>query len=99
MDVSRVIDMDRIFYSAEVANPDVSNWQLPNITTLYYAFRGTALSVENYSAFLENLASQPELPSGITLSTGPQYNASAQTARDYLVNDLGWSIFDGGVAP
>ena len=95
-DVSSVTDMASIFSNATSANPAMSNWQLTNVTNLEMAFSFSNLSTENYSAFLENLASQATLATGVSMSTGPQYFGAAQAARDYLVNDLNWLIDDGG---
>ena len=98
-DVSQVVDMSSMFEGASSANPDLTNWRLLSIASLSNAFTNSGLSTENYTAFLDSLSSQPNLPNNITMSIGPKYNASAQTTRDYLVNVLGWFIEDGGVAP
>ena len=53
------------------------------------------LNARNYSALLVNLASQAALPTGVTMSVGPNV-AYAQDART-LVDDKEWIIIDGGL--
>ena len=88
-----------MFLNASAANPDVSTWQLPNVVNMVETFANSALSSEIYSAFLVNLQSQADLPSDIIMSVGPQFDSGAAAARAYLVNDLGWTIVDGGPLP
>ena len=80
---------------------DLSNlgghWDCNSIFScgLNEVFTDSGLSSQNYTAFLLNLGGQ-ELPGDVTLSVGAAYHSTAQTALDYLTNELGWSIKDGG---
>ena len=94
---SQLTTINFMFYDAALANPDMSEWQLGRLNQAVGAFKNSGLSSENYTALLVNLANQNDLQSGVSLSVGPAYFAEAQSARDALVNNFGWSFIDGGL--
>ena len=89
--------MGGMFLNAAQANPVMSSWQLGKLTTLEDAFTGSGLTQDNYTALLVNLGLQNTLKSGLFCRQPPTFAASAQLARNRLVNDFGWQITDGGV--
>ncbi len=97
-DTSEVINMKGIFGRSPKANPDTSSWDFRNVTKLKFIFSASGLSTENYSKFLirfeENTPT--DMNSNKVINVGKiQYNSSATSARESLVNH-GWSIKDGG---
>ena len=98
--VSAVTRMDSMFFGATSANPDVSNWTVSAVTDMRSMFGSSGLSTANYDAFLINLAGHDPAVTGVTLGAGAiKYSSNeAQTARDTLTNDRGWTITDGGDA-
>ena len=82
-DVSRIAAMNFMFKNATLANPDMSQWQLNSVRLLGNAFTDSGLT-PNFSALLLNLsggAAHRRYNVGRS-----QYFASAQDARDTLVN-------------
>lgn len=80
--------------------PDLINhWNNPNIIWGAGPINGCNIDTGDYSDLLINLANN-FTRTGLNLSNSPSnYSGSAaQDARDYLVNDLGWTINDAGPA-
>jgi surface protein len=89
--------MGYMFQGASIANPDVSNWNVSNVTDMVYIFRDSNLSVENLTACYENW-SQLTLQNNVSFGAGTtKYNSSGQAGRDILVNTYNWTIEDGGL--
>ena len=101
-DVSKVTNMHSMFFYATSANPNVSNWDVSSVVYMNSMFDGSGLSTANYDAFLINLATNTNNTSvtDVTLGAGTiKYSSNeAQTARNTLKNDRGWTITDGGDA-
>ena len=94
--MSGVTNMSNMFRDSTSANPDVSNWDVSNITNMVQMFSGSALSIENLTAIYENW-SQLTLKQNVEFGAGAiKYNASGQSGRNILVNTYNWSITDGG---
>ena len=100
--VSKVTKMNGMFFNATNANPDMSSWNVSAVTDMGFMFDDSALSTANYDALLINLATNTNNASvsGVTLGAGAiKYSSNeAQTARDTLEDDRGWTITDGGDA-
>ena len=98
--VSAVTRMDSMFFGATSADPDVSNWNVSAVTDMRSMFGSSGLSTANYDAFLINLAGHDPAVTDVTLGAGTiQYSSDdAETARNTLKNDRGWTITDGGDA-
>lgn len=98
-DVSQVEHMRGMFYSAILFDQDLSSWDISQVSTMDYMFNYSGLSTENYSAILIGWEAQNVQP-GVELGAmGVQYNSTAQAARQRLIDDHGWIINDGGLAP
>ena len=98
-DVSKVTKMNGMFYTATNANPDMSSWNVSAVTDMGFMFDDSALSTANYDALLINLANNTSV-TGVALgASGIMYSSDdAETARNTLKNDRGWTITDGGDA-
>ena len=103
--VSSVASMRSMFRNATLANPNMSSW---NFTTspiginVVNIIDNSGISIANYSSFLVNFASPLPTPlngdNSLKVITSPsQYNSSATSARQALIND-GWTIVDGGLS-
>jgi len=93
--------MGGIFFNADSFDQDISSWQIDSLTNASGMLNGTAMSTSNYDELLKSWDTQ----AGNKNVTGVQLGASgvtftggsaAETARDSLINDHGWTINDGG---
>ena len=100
-DVSAVTNMSDMFSSEGSHNfdQDLSSWDVSAVTDMSRMLLSLTLSTANYDALLSGWSGLI-LQNGVVFSGGnSKYSASAQTARDALVNTYGWTITDGGLAP
>jgi len=89
-------ELDFMFFSASIVNPNMKNWDVSNVTKMSRMLEGADLSVENLTACYENW-SQLNLQQNVSFSAGnTKYNSSGQAGRDILVNTYNWTIEDGG---
>ena len=96
-DVSSVINMEDLFYSATLFDQDISRWNVSNVTDMTRMLDNSGVSTEHYSAALIAWSQLTGLQESVRLdANGISYNASAATARDFLVNDKDWTIDDKG---
>jgi hypothetical protein len=94
-DVSRVMNMERMFFDASSFNQDVSTWDISKINHLH--FNGSALSTENYDKLLIAW-SQLNVQPNVSFGTAPtHYTNQAITARQRLIDEFNWGIFDAGL--
>jgi len=100
-DTSNVENMDRMFLDATSFNQDISAWQIDSLTDAPQMLNNSAMSTANYDELLKSWDTQ----AGNKGVTGVQLGAAgvtftggsaADTARDSLINDHGWTINDGG---
>jgi len=100
-DTSSVTNMNDVFFRASSFNQDISSWQIDSLTDAKNMLNNTAMSTANYDELLKSWDTQ----AGNKNVTGVQLGASdvtytggsaAETARDSLISDHGWTINDGG---
>jgi len=100
-DTSNVTDMEQVFKNTASFNQDISSWQIDSLTDASRMLENSAMSTANYDELLKSWDTQ----AGNKGVTGVQLGASgvtytggsaAETARDSLINDHGWTINDGG---
>ena len=98
--VSKVTSMFGMFSGATSANPDVSSWNVSKVTKMNFMFDNSAFSTANYDALLINLADNNASVENVILgaSTTEYSSDDAETARNTLTNDRGWTITDDGDA-
>ena len=94
--VSSVTDMKKMFYEATSADPDMSGWDFSSVKKMNDMLSGLTLDTVDYSNLLIRIR-ETTTQSDVSFHGGSsKYNASATTARDELINDLNWTIQDGG---
>lgn len=100
--VSNVTDMSWMFGNATSFNQDISNWNVSNANTSLMFANGPGLSTENYEKLLVAW-SQLNLQHNINFSAGDnaRYHQGglADTAKQSIISNFGWTISDGGYLP
>ncbi len=92
-DVSKVTEMGGMFMYAMKFNQNLENWKLNSNVNLENMFDYSAMYCENYSKTLYGWAENSNIPNGRTLgAAGKVYGAFAQTYRNKLINEKGWTI-------
>jgi len=100
-DTGNVTTMEAMLFSTGSFDQDISGWQIDSLTDATNMLDNSAMSTANYDALLQSWDTQ----AGNKNVTGVQLGASgvtytggsaAETARDSLINDHGWTINDGG---
>lgn len=96
-DMSNVEDIEAMFFGATVAVPHVSNWNLSSLdSNIMGTFHDSGFTPALYSEFLIRLAATTTA-TNLVLQVDLNFQAHAQVARQYLLNDLGWTISDRGL--
>lgn len=98
-DTGDVETMASMFADTDSFDQDISDWNVSNVADLSLMFNGAGLSTQNYDLLLFNWGSQ-SLQSGVTFGAGASTYCfqGAQDARDDMINNDGWSIFDNGLS-
>jgi surface protein len=97
--VSKVTDMSNMFRSTKAFDQNLGNWNIANVNNMSNLFLEGVLSTANYDALLTGWSQLPSVQPGVVLNMGTtRFSAAAQTARDTLINNAGWTITDGGLA-
>ena len=98
--VSNVTNMSSMFLGATAFNLPLGSWDVSNVTNMSLMFANANLSTVNYDATLIGWAARAA-NSGViqmvTFSAGNSNYCNGLVARDYLTNNFGWNITDGGV--
>ncbi|MDH5404093.1 MAG: BspA family leucine-rich repeat surface protein [Candidatus Heimdallarchaeota archaeon] len=92
--VSRVTTMQSMFYMTSAFNQPLGNWDVSGVTIMSSMFSGVTLNYSNYDHLLEGWSSL-NLQISILFSGGLSKYTNA-SARQYLIDTFGWTIFDGG---
>lgn len=93
-DVSNVTNFSNMFTYASSFNQDITNWQI-NTGNLSAFLNNSGFDVNNYDNFLTHLAAL-SIADGYLGGDGLVY--CNHVARDYLINVLGWNIYDNGLS-
>ncbi|KKN48411.1 hypothetical protein LCGC14_0653080 [marine sediment metagenome] len=97
--VSSVTSMQYMFRGATSFNQDVGSWNVSSVTSMTNMFSGVTLSTLNYDSLLIAWSVLP-LQNGVSFNAGvfSEYSPGlAATARQYIITNFGWNIFDGGL--
>ena len=94
-DVSKVITMNLMFKNALSFNQSLSTWNISNVTNMYEMLLDAVLSTENYDNTLNAWASLSNLQDNVFFGSNNHYCQSTD-ARQFLVDNYGWTITDGG---
>jgi surface protein len=96
---SNVTDFGLAFSHASAFQQDISLWDYSSAIDMDGFLFNTSLSTNLYSNLLMNFANNPNIQNGIIFDGGnAQYDITAVSSRDYLVNTKSWTITDGGAA-
>ncbi|WP_263788931.1 BspA family leucine-rich repeat surface protein [Salinibacter grassmerensis] len=104
-DVSNVTNMAAMFRGATDFDRDISSWDISSVDDSKdfddsfesFLAGGAKLSSENYDALLTRWA-QLDLTDDLTFDAGQsQYTSSAESARQSIIEEEGWTINDGGL--
>ena len=71
---------------------------LSSLTSGDYMFSENTINTVDYSNLLVNIAANNANTNVIFSVGNSQYNATGETARNYLTGTLLWNITDGGLA-
>ena len=97
-DVSSVEDFAAMFSNAASFDQDLGNWEVTSATNLMEMFWNVALSTSNYDSLLNGWA-EVDVPENMNFHAGDsQYSSDAVDAREFLIEEKGWSISDGGLS-
>ncbi len=97
--VSQATNMEQMFMLTPF-NQSIGNWDISQVTNMYQMLYGTNLSTVNYDATLIGWAARAAnsgVKQMVTFSAGNSNYCNGVVARDYLTNNFGWNITDGGV--
>ena len=103
-DTSNVTNMVIMFREATSFNQDISEWSFNNAlinNSLRYFLNNSGMSTQNYDKLLMSFATK--YVQGTYSTSGVDFEAEGLTYcnedyRNYLINEYGWTITDGGQA-
>lgn len=97
--VSNVEDMTGLFEGAGSFDDDLSGWDVSSVKTMHKMFDGSGLSTENYDRILTSWKDL-DLEDGVVFSArNTSYSPGEPAdARQYIIDEYGWVISDGGKA-
>jgi surface protein len=93
--VSSVKNMNNMFSNAITFNQNLGSWNLNSLQNASNMFKNSALSCQNYDSTLYGWSLSSSTPNNINLSSVSPLTYShnaAVTARNYLINNKGWTI-------
>ncbi|MGK0440331.1 MAG: putative delta-60 repeat protein [Pseudohongiellaceae bacterium] len=91
-DTADVTTMNGMFFAASAFDQDIGDWNIGSMTNINFMLQGSNLSVANYDAFLNGLASQTP-PASLTLgATGLSYSTNSAAAVTTLTTTYSWAI-------
>lgn len=96
-DVRNVVSMTGVFQNASSFNQNLATWNIQSVNDLSDIFHNSGLSNENYDNILIGWADLPSLGSDVTLGAQTNSYCLGEAARNLLVLDYNWFIFDGGL--
>ena len=94
--VGNVTNMQDMFSRAIAFDQDLGSWDINKVTNIKNMFYGVTLSTNNYDNLLLGWSTLENVPSGIIFSGGNSIYCFETSARTVLVDELGWTITDGG---
>ena len=98
-DVSSVTHMGWMFEEAYAFDQDISSWDVSNVGNMNNMFTDATLSTHNYDKLLIGW-SQLSLKSGLSFNGGnSKYSSVAEDARQFIITNFSWTIYDGGLDP
>ncbi len=98
-DVGNVTNMQSMFDSATSFNQDIGGWNMSNVSNVTSMLFGVDLTTAFYNNLLIGWAGQI-LQDGLDFHAGwdSEYSpGDAADARQYIIDNYNWSIWDGGM--
>ena len=96
--VSNVTDMSDMFRGAAAFNQPIGNWDVSNVTNMETMLTHSGISTENYDALLQGWSAQ-NLQSNLNLGAHGLNYCNAETERQSLIDNFGWTIEGDAVDP
>jgi hypothetical protein len=93
--LSRVFNVEDMFRNAAAYDQSISKWNIGNITYISRLLNGSTLSTSAYDQMLDTWATN-QTASNVVFDAGRSMYCTSASARDHLINKLGWKITDGG---
>ncbi|MGX1930100.1 BspA family leucine-rich repeat surface protein [Flagellimonas sp. 2504JD4-2] len=98
-DVSNVTDLNSMFNEASSFNQDLSGWDVGKVTDMSGMLSDSGLSLDNYDKLLIAWSQLPTLENGVAMGADGRQFCAGEEARQSLIDDYGWVIFDDGKIP
>ncbi|RNC88377.1 MAG: BspA family leucine-rich repeat surface protein [Winogradskyella sp.] len=98
-DVINTTDMSYMFYFADVFNQPLNDWDVSSVTDMNSILAYTNLSTFNYDQTLIGWSELNSLQTSVNFGALGVTYCSGASARQNLIDDFGWTIDDGGIAP
>ena len=100
-DVSNVTNMEAMFLGASVFNQNIGSWNVSNVNSMITMFGANQLSTANYDALLIGWstieANETPLKPNVSFSGGNSNYCNGASARNSIIQNYGWTIYDGGL--
>ena len=96
-DVSNVTSMAGMFADATIFDQDLSGWDIQNVTNMSSMFQNAQLSTGNYDKILNGWSQLPNLQSNLVFDGGSSQYCLGESARQELIDNSMWLIFDAGL--
>ena len=93
--VSKVKNMNVMFRFAAQFNKPLDKWDFSSVENINFMFGESAFDAINYSKLLISWASQ-NMKDSLKHEINQNYFIEAQEAREFLVNEKGWTLNDKG---
>lgn len=90
-----VSSMDSMFRAAGAFEQSIASWNLEALTSALNIFTDSGMSTENYDAALLSWSVQT-LQSGVTFDAGASKYCNAESERQSMIDNFGWTINDSG---
>ncbi len=92
-DISNVSEISYMFHGATAFNQELGDWELSNGITIINMLQNAGLDVQNYDSTLIKWEMQGITNKHLSSTSGLKY-CLADSARNRLINVLGWQIYD-----
>ncbi|MEE1963451.1 BspA family leucine-rich repeat surface protein [Allomuricauda taeanensis] len=96
--VTNVSNMASMFEGATVFDQDLGEWEVTNVSNMQNMFATSGFSNSNYEATLMGWGQLSSLQYNVKLGAQQNTYCISREAHEYLSENFGWIIHDGGLA-